>query len=181
MDGLIFLAILAVAAKYAIKEGQKNADKQKAKQRQPQWQQAQQPQQSRQYHPAFDGEEVQPVTMQELMRQAKSAASAVKEKVTQHRPAGSMAYDSSEGEGHIEGDYRFEEITPHSDDHVVKPFTESSHLHTESTIMGTEVCEPDQGNTYEQPSAVVSEAEMSDIRKAIIWSEIIGKPRALRR
>ena len=189
MDGLIFLAILIAAAKYAIREGQKNADKQKAKQRQAQWQQAhqaeqpRQPQQPRQYHPAFEeAEEVQPITMQELMRQAKSAASAVKEKVTQHRPvAGSMVYDSSEGEGHIDGDYRFEEMTPRSDDHVVKPFTESKHIHTESTIMGAEVCEPAEDNVYEMPTPAVSREEMSDIRKAIIWSEIIGKPRALRR
>lgn len=184
MDGLIFLAILAVAAKYAIKEGQKNADKQKAKQRQAQWQQSHQAEQPqpRQYHPAFDTEEVQPVTMQDLMRQAKNAAGAVKEKVTQHRPAaGSMVYDSSEGEGHIDGDYRFEEITPHSDDHVVRPFTETKHIHTESTVMGAEVCKPEEKDLYGQPAAVAAEAEMSDIRKAIIWSEIIGKPRALRR
>ena len=187
MDGLIFLAILVAAAKYAVKEGKKNAEKKKTAQ-QTHWQQADQaerPQQAtqpRHYHPAFDSEEVQPVTMQDLMRQARNAASAVKEKVTQHRPAGgSMAYDSSEGEGHIDGDYRFEEITPRSDDHVVKPFTESKHVHTESTIMGAEVCEPVEKNVYEQPAAVVTEAEMSDIRKAIIWSEIIGKPRALRR
>ena len=188
MDGLIFLAILVAAAKYAVKEGKKNADKQKTKQRQIQWQQsrqAEQPQQAtqpRHYHPAFDSEEVQPVTMQDLMRQAKNAANTVKEKVTQHRPSGgSMAYDSYEGEGHIDGDYRFEEMTPRSDDHVVKPFTESKHVHTESTIMGAEVCEPEEKDVYEMPSFVVSEAEMSDIRKAIIWSEIIGKPRALRR
>ena len=187
MDGLIFLAILVAAAKYAVKEGKKNAEKKKVAQ-QTHWQQADQaerPQQAtqpRHYHPAFDSEEVQPVTMQDLMRQARNAASAVKEKVTQHRPAGgSMAYDSSEGEGHIDGDYRFEEITPRSDDHVVKPFTESKHVHTESTIMGAEVCEPEEKDVYEQPAAVVTEAEMSDIRKAIIWSEIIGKPRALRR
>ena len=187
MDGLIFLAILVAAAKYAVKEGKKNAEKKKAAQ-QTHWQQADQaerPQQAtqpRHYHPAFDSEEVQPVTMQDLMRQAKSAASTVKEKMTQHRPSGgSMAYDSSEGEGHIDGDYRFEEITPRSDDHVVKPFTESKHVHTESTIMGAEVCEPEEKDVYEMPSSVVSEAEMSDIRKAIIWSEIIGKPRALRR
>lgn len=177
MDGLIFLAILAAALKYVIGEGKKAAEKNKRKQTP-----AQEYHQPRQYHPAFDAEEVQPVTMQDLMRQAKSAASAVKEKVTQHRPAGgSMAYDSSEGEGHIDGDYRFEEITPRSDDHVVKPFTESKHVHTESTIMGAEVCEPEEKDVYEMPSSVVSEAEMSDIRKAIIWSEIIGKPRALRR
>ena len=177
MDGLIFLAILAAALKYVIGEGKKAAEKNKRKQTP-----AQEYRQPRQYHPAFDSEEVQPVTMHDLMRQAKSAASAVKEKVTQHRPAaGSMAYDSSEGEGHIDGDYRFEEIAPHSDDHVVKPFTESKHVHTESTIMGAEVCEPEEKDVYEMPSSVVSEAEMFDIRKAIIWSEIIGKPRALRR
>ncbi|MBR2329190.1 MAG: hypothetical protein IKA58_04830, partial [Clostridia bacterium] len=68
MDGLLFLAILIAAARYAIKEGQKNADKQKTKQRQIQWQQsrqAEQPQQAtqpRHYHPAFDSQEVQPVT-----------------------------------------------------------------------------------------------------------------------
>ena len=180
MDGLIFLAILLAAAKYAVGEGKKKADKQKAKQ-QTQWQQAHQAEQPRQYHPAFDSEEVQPVTMQDLMRQARSAAGAVKQKVTQHRPAGSMAYDSSEGEGHIDGDYRFEEMTPHSDDHVVKPFTETKHIHTESTIMGAEVCEPAEKDVYEMPSAAVAESQMSDIRKAIIWSEIIGKPRALRR
>ncbi|MBQ4610959.1 MAG: hypothetical protein IJB30_04410 [Clostridia bacterium] len=187
MDGLLFLAILIAAARYAIREGQKAADKQKTKQRQTQWQQAHKAEQPRQaaqhrhYHPAFEGEEVQPVTMQGLMRQARSAAGAVKDRVTQHRPAGSMAYDSSEGEGHIDGDYRFEELTPRSDDHVVKPFTETKHVHTESTIMGAEVCEPAEKDVYEMPSAIVSEAEMSDIRKAIIWSEIIGKPRALRR
>ena len=189
MDGLIFLAILIAAAKYAIKEGQKNADKQKAKQRQTQWQQAhqaeqsRQPQQPRHYHPAFEeAEEVQPITMHDLMQQAKNAVGAVKEKATQHRPAaGSMVFDSSEGEGHIDGDYLVEEIAPRSDDHVVKPFTESKHIHTESTIMGAEKCEPEEKNAYEMSAAIVGEAEMSDIRKAIIWSEIIGKPRALRR
>ncbi len=188
MDGLLFLAILIAAARYAIREGQKNADKQKTARRQTQWQQShqgEQPRQAaqpRQYHPAFnEAEEVKPVTMQELMQQARNAASTVKEKVTQHRPAGgSMAYDSSEGEGHIDGDYRFEEITPRSDDHVVKPFTESRHVHTESTAMGAEKCEPEEKSAYEMPSAIVSESEMSDIRKAIIWSEIIGKPKALR-
>ncbi len=181
MDGLIFIAILIAAARYAIREGQKNADKQKAKQRQTQWQQSHQAEQPRQYHPAFDGEEVKPVTMHDVMQQARSAASAVKQKVTQHRPAGSMTYDSSEGEGHIDGDYRFEELTPRSDDHVVKPFTETRHVHTESTIMGAEVCEPAEKDVYEMPATAVSETEMSDIRKAIIWSEILGKPRALRR
>lgn len=180
MDGLIFLAILIAAAKYAIKEGQKAADKQKTKQRQTQWQQARQ---QAEYHPAFDErEEVKPITMHDVMRQAKNAASAVKEKVAQYRPAsGSMAYDSSEGEGHIDGDYRFEEIVPRSDDHVVKPFTESSHVHTESTAMDGEICEPAEKDVYEIPLSAVSGAEISDIRKAIIWSEIIGKPRALRR
>ena len=177
MDGLIFLAILAAALKYVIGEGKKAAEKNKRKQTP-----AQEYHQPRQYHPAFDSEEVQPVTMQDLMRQARNAANTVKEKVTQHRPSGgSMAYDSSEGEGHIDGDYRFEEMTPRSDDHVVKPFTESKHIHTESTVMGAEVCEPAEDNVYEMPTPAVSREEMSDIRKAIIWSEIIGKPRALRR
>lgn len=176
MDGLIFLAILAAALKYVIGEGKKAAEKNKQKQMP-----AQEYHQPRQYHPAFDSEEVQPVTMQDLMRQAKSAAGAVKEKVAQHRPPGSMAYDSSEGEGHIDGDYRLEEIAPRSDDHVVKPFTESSHVHTESTAMEAVPCEPEEKDVYEISAAAVSREEMSDIRKAIIWSEIIGKPRALRR
>ena len=172
MDGLILLVVIVAVVKRALEQGKKTAEKKKT---------AQQAELPRKYHPAFDGEEVQPVTMQDLMRQAKTATDAVKEKVNQYRPSGSMVYDSSEGEGHIDGDYRIEEITPRSDDHVVKPFTDGKHIHTESTVMGAEKCEPEGKNVYEQPAAIVAEAGMSDIRKAIIWSEIIGRPRALKR
>lgn len=95
------------------------------------------------------------------------------------RVGGSMVFDSTEGEGYIDGDYRFEEITPHSDDHVVKPFTETAHVHTESSIMGVAPCPPDKKDGYGLISAAGGDAG-PDLRRAVIWSEILGKPRSLR-
>lgn len=189
MGDLVFLAIIIAVVKHFLNNSKEGAKKQGGKQSMPQRTQ------QREYHPAFEEQDMyepaqaeaapEPqktqLSFEDIMAKAVNAANTVKQAAEQYRPAaGSMVYDSSEGEGHIDGDYRFEEITPRSDDHVVKPFTESRHGHVESTSMGDEICETDVKDSYDVPAVVVSEAEMSDIRKAIIWSEIIGKPRALR-
>lgn len=81
--------------------------------------------------------------------------------------------------------------------HTVKPLTESTHAHTESSITGFSECDPDE---YAQPldlsdnedhaedidSAPVSrgfalEFDVQNVRNGILYSEILGKPKALKR
>jgi len=100
---------------------------------------------------------------------------------------GSMLYDTSEGEGHIDGDYRLEELTPRSDDHIVRPVTESDHYHAESGISAP--CPPGREpeeiqDAYHQPArakaAPVPRLGRENLRQAVLYSEILGRPRALR-
>ena len=100
---------------------------------------------------------------------------------------GSMLYDSSEGEGNMARDYRLEELTPKSDDHVVRAFTESLHSHVESSMTGLRDCPGDTDihrDSYaimEREGAAVPELNPGTLRTAILHSEILGRPRALRR
>lgn len=130
------------------------------------------------------------LSLEDMMAQARSSISAAMDRAAKpEKPAapakkktpvsGSLDYDSHEGLGTAGEGQGLRELVSHADDHVVKPFTETSHIHTESTIMGEEACTPDKKPHQEaqrQPAG-----DMPDIRKAIIWSEIIGKPKALRR
>ena len=81
--------------------------------------------------------------------------------------------------------------------HVVRPANEADHIHTESSITGFEDCPPaeHERGVKKQPEASGREtqrigtvpvygalrfdAEMA--RNAIIYSEVLGKPKALRR
>lgn len=140
------------------------------------------------------------LSLEDMLAQARKAASGMAETVNKARrtdaekPApvqqakarpqksGSMDYDSSEGRSTEGNNGILREITSHSDGHVVRPFTESSHIHMESTAMDGAECQPDKAPAPVQEVAQpVSAPEMPDIRQAIIWSEIIGKPKALRR
>lgn len=97
--------------------------------------------------------------------------------------SGSLEYESTEGEGYIEGDYRIEELTPHSDDHVVRPTSEGGHTHTESSIPQRDACVPDVDRHYEDTEheqTVMLSLKGDDIRRAVIYSEILGRPKALR-
>ena len=180
MVELIFLAILYGVFRFAVQAGKnkKTAQGQAGQSA---------PQPRKNSHPAFEDHyepgvtEAEPqLSFEEMIRQAREAFAAEAKPDPQVPVSGSMAYDSYEGEGKIDGDYRLEEITPHSDDHVVKPLTETKHIHTESTIMGTAHCAPDKKDAYDIPKAA-EKAPVTDIRKAMIWSEILGKPKALRR
>lgn len=73
--------------------------------------------------------------------------------------------------------------------HTVKPFTESEHAHTESSITGIEECE----NEYAVPEVERTDAvnapeaqfnlklDAENAALGILYSEILGKPKALRR
>ena len=69
--------------------------------------------------------------------------------------------------------------------HVVKPITESAHTHMETSMTGFTDCQPVPLLTVlaeeEQAPAVNMEFSRSALVQGILYSEILGKPRALRR
>ncbi|MBQ9832239.1 MAG: hypothetical protein IJO48_00755 [Clostridia bacterium] len=74
--------------------------------------------------------------------------------------------------------------------HTVRPFTETGHIHTESSIDGIQECDIMPHDVSADVSAPApSEGAMScpidlsgtNAAKGIIYSEILGKPKALRR
>lgn len=77
--------------------------------------------------------------------------------------------------------------------HVVKPMTESSHAHTESSMGGGHTCPPEpSAPAVKRPAPVCAESEprvplpklgftRDELVKGILYSEILGKPKALRR
>ncbi len=75
--------------------------------------------------------------------------------------------------------------------HTVKPLTESEHTHLESSITGIEECDE-----YIQPSFEASDTDIEPVKTpappvlkfdaqnaaaGILYAEILGKPKALRR
>lgn len=73
--------------------------------------------------------------------------------------------------------------------HVVKPVTESAHAHTESSMGGGEHCPP-AVQTATIPAPTASEARVylpklgftrDEVVKGILYAEILGKPKALRK
>lgn len=119
--------------------------------------------------------------MPTVLEKAKRAAvSAMKE--LNNTVKGSMDFDSAEGESSKEGKSRYPQ------QHTVKPFTEASHLHTESSISGTVAC-PTDADVYEpipaRPAAapaadIIGSITGSELRRAVIYSEILGKPKGRR-
>lgn len=114
------------------------------------------------------------------MEQRRAAVSAMKE--LNNTASGSLEFDSSEGEGSKEGRSRYKQ------GHTVKPFTEADHLHTESSMTGAEPCPPD-ADAYAHAAPRPAAAAASDIplsitgdelRRAVIYSEILGKPKGRR-
>jgi len=111
--------------------------------------------------------------------------------ITAPRPAkaskpeyrGSMAYDSHEGST-TEGGPRVTAPAMH----VVKPLTESRHSHMETSMTGIA---PDCGPEFSHDLAYEGKApalqrpallfDNSSVVNAILYSEILGKPKALRR
>ena len=117
--------------------------------------------------------------------------------------SGSMAYASAEGAASMEGAaYASTEgegsnvrINPNPAKpklrHVVKPVTESDHSHTEGGVAGAEPCY----EGYEQPDEDAYEISTSTralphgltligreaLIRGVLYSEIIGKPKALQR
>lgn len=116
-----------------------------------------------------------------LERTKTAAVSAMKE--LQNTVKGSMDFDSAEGESSKEGKSRYKQK------HVVRPFTEATHLHTESSITGTMPC-PTEEDVYTavppQPAAAAPAGELlgsitgDELRRAVIYSEILGKPKGRR-
>lgn len=200
MGELVAMIIIIAVANWA-KQQAAGSKKQKHTRRQASWQDTGR---KRNYSTeTFEQGSAEPgaqLSLEDMLSQARKAASGMAEAVNNARrtgaekPApvqqskarpqksGSMDYVSSEGSS-AEGKHDvLREITAHSDDHVVRPFTESSHVHMESTAMDGMECHPDKLPAQVQEAAnPVSVPEMPDIRQAIIWGEIIGRPKALRR
>ncbi len=73
--------------------------------------------------------------------------------------------------------------------HVVQPFTESAHAHTESSMTGVTECEEQNRTAYvinseAKPELVLARSLPLDERsvvRGILYAEILGKPKALRR
>lgn len=108
---------------------------------------------------------------------------------------GSMNYASSEGMS-VEGGGGLkrqplarENMPKPSLKHVVKPMTESSHSHTESSIFGDKVkcdelyteIEDAYSGTEQHTAYAVDMADREGIIQGILYSEILSKPKALRR
>ena len=101
--------------------------------------------------------------------------------------SGSLDYDSSEGLS-TEGESAARGTTLR---HVVKPMTESHHSHTESSMAGRDVpCEDSYAETEaadaysstEQSTAYsVDITNRERIIQGVLYSEILGKPKALRK
>ena len=69
--------------------------------------------------------------------------------------------------------------------HVVAPSFGKKHAHTESSMTGFEECPPEQAHVELKEEATLQEtAGLSfagqEIIKAILYSEILSKPKALR-
>lgn len=109
--------------------------------------------------------------------------------------SGSMNYASSEGRstegggGHKRPPLARETMPKPSLNHVVKPMTESHHSHTEASISGREAkCEEryteaeDAYSGAEQRTAyAVDMGDREKIIQGILYSEILSKPKALRK
>ena len=74
--------------------------------------------------------------------------------------------------------------------HIVMSTLEGGHTHTESSMTGEEPCPPQNVNAQMKPVAVANQTssadvlldfESNDIVKGLLYSEILGKPKALRR
>lgn len=101
--------------------------------------------------------------------------------------SGSLDYNSSEGLS-TEGESAARGTTLR---HVVKPMTESHHSHTESSMAGRDVpCEDSYAETEaadaysstEQSTAYsVDITNRERIIQGVLYSEILGKPKALRK
>lgn len=117
---------------------------------------------------------------------------------------GSMAYDSPEGAGSggsptgpsfegmggsREGEDLPEQVAAaglSTITHVVRPFTESEHSHTESSITGDIPCPPARAGqpaapALAHPAHAGLRLDHSGVRQGILYAEILGKPRALQR
>lgn len=100
--------------------------------------------------------------------------------------SGSLAYDSSEGLNPV-GDAEGVSLEGMRGSHVVRPFTEGTHSHIESSLTGDIPCPPVsafQGGL--PPRAAHRQADtglrldLAGVRQGLIYAEILGKPRALR-
>ena len=74
--------------------------------------------------------------------------------------------------------------------HVVMSTLEGGHTHTESSMTGEVSCPPQSDNSQTRAVSVAKQApscdalfgfEDSDLVKGLLYSEILGKPKALRR
>lgn len=125
--------------------------------------------------------------------------------------SGSMAYDSTEGMGGTQGTVGTEGTSFGSTEgmggtqgrselvidynkprHIVAPSRESGHTHTETSITGVSDCAPDSmplefehedAYSHERSTRGGLKLDVSKnaVLQGVIFSEIIGKPRALRR
>jgi len=110
---------------------------------------------------------------------------------------GSLDYSSSEGEASgdsFEGSSAYGDAAPvrpsieNGSGHVVHASFESNHAHVESSATGFVECPPEREQDENYSLPVERKAVMpslgfgrEDMRRAILYSEIFSKPRALRR
>lgn len=122
-----------------------------------------------------------------MNRERKPLAPTVSARVA---PTQGIEIQSSEGFGSMEGTSGFEGPNRR---HVVKPMTESSHFHTESSITGiAEYCPPENplqhleanhATAYEVPAAHGGAAgafnlNRNSLAQGILYAEVLGKPKA---
>ncbi|MDR0841598.1 MAG: hypothetical protein LBN26_09515 [Christensenellaceae bacterium] len=99
---------------------------------------------------------------------------------------GSLTYQSLEGIG-LEQDAPARGSADVSIRHTVRPFTESDHLHVESSLMDAEDCPPEEAEPGDSVDAYTPTQlgglvwNHAAVTQGILYAEILGKPRALRR
>lgn len=111
--------------------------------------------------------------------------------------SGSLSYDSSEGLGADGGGSSLEGMASLDSreglslrgsslstlTHVVRPFTEGDHSHTESSITGDIPCPPARESALQAGAQALPSLglrlDAAGVRQGILYAEILGKPRAL--
>lgn len=87
----------------------------------------------------------------------------------------------------VEGQAVYAPVQVTSDDHIVRPLTESAHAHMETSATGIQECGPDDGEHTADGAAapprphVKLALDKDSLAAAVIYTEILGKPRALAR
>ncbi len=197
MEVLIFLiVIVSIISSVASKKKQEQAK------RSSQAEQAARVRQAENMRERVEGNIKRPAasTMQPTVR-----TSSVTTRVHTPQYSGSMAYDSMEGVGGTQGTafgstegmggtQGRSELAGNFDKprHIVTPSHETGHAHTESSITGISDCAPDAqplefehedaySGVGKSTQALKLDISRNAVLQGVIFSEILGKPRALKR